>query len=282
MLRIGDFSRLGRITVKALRYYDEVGLLKPARIDTFTGYRYYSIQQLQQLNRILALKDLGFSLEEIAKLSEHYLPLEQLRRMLQAKRDELQRLVHQEQERLERVEARLKIIEQEHTMAQYDVVLKQLEPQLVASVREVIPNAERIGETFARIFDEVYDHVQRHNGQIVGHGFDLWYDPWHDSEPKNPKDRQQDLSVEAAIPIGGPLPQSERVKVNEIPGVDTMACVVHHGSFDGFPHAYGAVLTWIETNGYRVIGPYREVYLHYERNGDERKYVTEIQFPIAK
>jgi len=282
VLRIADFSRLGQITVKALRYYDEVGLLKPAHTDKFTGYRYYSIEQLQQLNRILALKDLGFSLEEIAKLSEQYLPPERLRRMLQAKRDELHQLVREEHERLQRVEARLKIIEQENIMAHYDVVLKQVDPQLVASVREVIPHSELIGATFARIFDEVYEHIQRHNGHLAGPGFDLWYDPWHDSEPKNPKDRQQDLSVEAAVPIVAPMPENERVKIYEIPGVDTMACVLHHGSFDGFPHAYGAVLTWVETNGYRVIGPYREVYLHYERNGDEGKYVTEIQFPVAK
>src|SRR5690349_13499337 len=115
MFKIGDFSKLSRVSVKTLRYYDELGLLKPAHVDHFTGYRYYSADQLPQLNRILALKDLGFSLEPT-----------QMREILLMKQIELRQRVQDDQARLIRVEARLRLIEQEDTMPTYDVVLKRI------------------------------------------------------------------------------------------------------------------------------------------------------------
>lgn len=133
MLKIGHFSKLSHVTVKALRLYDQLGLLKPAHVDHFTGYRYYSADQLPRLNRILAFKDLGFSLEQIAKVLDENLPPAEIRGMLRLKYAELQRLVEEEQARLLRVEARLKQIEREDTMLNYDIVLKTVEPIKVAS-----------------------------------------------------------------------------------------------------------------------------------------------------
>lgn len=107
MIKIGDFSKLSMVSIKTLRYYDEMGLLKPVNADQFTGYRYYSASQLPRLNRILALKDLGFSLEQIAQVLNEGVSLEQLRGMLRLKRAELQQHISNEQERLTRIEARL-------------------------------------------------------------------------------------------------------------------------------------------------------------------------------
>lgn len=129
MFKIGDFSRLSKVTVKALRYYDELGLLKPAHVDRFTGYRYYSAAQLPRLNRILALKDLGFALEQMAVFLDQHVSPEQIRGMLNLRRSELQQHITEEQARLARVEARLRQIEQEDTMPAYDVVLKKVEPR---------------------------------------------------------------------------------------------------------------------------------------------------------
>jgi DNA-binding transcriptional MerR regulator len=112
MFKIGEFSRISRVSVKTLRYYDGIGLLTPARVDLFTGYRYYSADQLPRLNRILALKDLGLSLEQIAALLDDDLPPAEIRGMLRLKRVEIQQHLEEEQARLARVEARLKQIEQ--------------------------------------------------------------------------------------------------------------------------------------------------------------------------
>ena len=125
MFKIGDFSRLSLVSVKALRYYDELGLLKPARVDEFTGYRYYSASQLTRLNRILAMKDMGMSLEQIALLLDKELTPDQIRGMLRLKQVELRQQLVEGQARLARIEAWLQAFEQEVTMPAYDVVLKE-------------------------------------------------------------------------------------------------------------------------------------------------------------
>src|SRR5690349_6063348 len=113
MFKIGDFSRISQVPVTALRYYDEVGLLKPAQIDKWTGYRYYSASQLPRLNRILALRDLGFSLDQIADLLDNEVPAAEIRGMLRLRQAEMQERMEEERARLVRVETRLKQIEME-------------------------------------------------------------------------------------------------------------------------------------------------------------------------
>jgi DNA-binding transcriptional MerR regulator len=85
MFSIGEFARLGTVSVRTLRHYDEIGLLHPAKVDSNTGYRSYAADQLGQLNRIMALKDLGFSLEQTRKLVSG-ITLEELRGMLALRR----------------------------------------------------------------------------------------------------------------------------------------------------------------------------------------------------
>jgi effector-binding domain-containing protein len=272
MIKIGDFSKLSQVTVKTLHHYDQLGLLKPLQVDRFTGYRYYGLEQLSRLNRILALKDLGFSLQQIAQVLADDLPSSEIRGMLKLKQAEVQQQVLVEQARLARIEARLRQIEQEQRMPANEVVLKKIEPQLVAAIRDTIPDRSQVNAMFNRLFDEVSAYVVQHDGKFAGPPMDLW----HDNEY-----RERDMNVEAIVPIQGPLPESERVRVYELPGVETMACVLHHGSFDNFGESYGAIFQWIEANGYRIVGPNREIYLQYERNGDPARYITEIQFPVV-
>ena len=128
MFKIGDFSKLSRVPVKTLRYYDEIGLLPPEQVDQYTGYRYYSAHQLERLNRILALKDLGLSLEQIRQMLVQSLPADQIRGMLRLKQAELAEEISDNQARLARVEARLRQIEQENGMPDYEVTIKKLPP----------------------------------------------------------------------------------------------------------------------------------------------------------
>ena len=112
-LKIGDFARIGQVTVQTLRHYDELGLLKPSEVDPPSGYRYYVLNQLPRLHRILALRDLGFSLEQIAHLIDDDLPPTELRGMLRLKQAELRQQVNEGLDWLERLEARLRLIEGE-------------------------------------------------------------------------------------------------------------------------------------------------------------------------
>ncbi len=271
MIRIGDFSKLSQVSIKTLRYYDEMGLFRPINVDRFTGYRYYSASQLPRLHRILALRDLGLSLDQIAQVLDEGVSPEQLRGMLRLKRAELQQHIAGEQERLARVEARLNTIDLEDTMPDYDVVIKQIEPQLVAGVRDTLASYPEVG----RLFTEVYGHLARHgvNGlDLIGAAI------WHDDEYKT-----SDIDGEAVAYLKQPIPEDEQVKVYELPAA-TMASVVHKGAYNSLNQAYEAIGRWIEANGYKIAGPNREIYLYCTQpvRQDDDLYVTEIQFPVAK
>jgi DNA-binding transcriptional MerR regulator len=139
MIRIGDFSRLSHTPVSTLRYYDEVGLLKPVEVDHFTGYRYYTFDQLERLHRILALKDLSFSLEEIARLLADDLPTRQVHGMLHRKRAYLHEQVQDHHEQLERLDAWLKQIEKENNMTPHSIRTARIESDLPDIVRITNP-----------------------------------------------------------------------------------------------------------------------------------------------
>jgi effector-binding domain-containing protein len=271
MIRIGDFSKLSRVTVKALRYYDEVGLLKPTCVDDFTGYRYYTYEQLPRLNRILALKDLGFSLEQIGQLLADDLTPEQLRGMLKLRQAEIRQRLQEQTEHLRRVEARLRQIEQEQSMSKYDVVIKKVEPLKVAALRGVVPTPPEQG----RLWQELESHLAAQQVQPAGPCLSLY----HDDEYK-----EQDWDIEVCEPIEVSLQETERVKVRQLPGLESAACTVHHGPFVTIGEAYDALMKWIGENGYHIVGPGREVYLREAKGADQNDpdTVTEIQFPVEK
>lgn len=271
MIRIGDFSKLSRVPVKTLRYYDEVGLLRPVEVDAFTGYRLYEYSQLSDLNRILALKELGFSLEEIGRLLDDNLTAEQMRGMLKLREAEARQRMQQEAERLERIEARLRQIEQEKCMSKYDVVIKSAEEIKVATVRDVVPTPPDQG----RLWQELGGYLAMNRIRPNGVCFTLYYDDEF-------KERDWDLEVCEQIDVD--LKESKRIKVRTLPAIDSMACTIHHGPFVTIGEAYNALGQWITANGYRITGPCREVYLAPSDNGSQTdpNTVTEIQFPVEK
>jgi predicted transcriptional regulator YdeE len=270
MLKIGDFSKLAQVSVKTLRHYGRLGLLKPAWIDRYTGYRYYELDQLPRLNRILALKDLGFSLEQIRHILRAELAATELRGMLRLKQAELEQQVLAEQARLARVEARLRQIEHEGTLPQYEVVLRQVEPWLVAGIRDRIPSYRDVGTLFAELCEALRQAgmVAEALGPYVGIYYDTEY-------------REHDVDVEAAVPIPQRIPNSARAAVHVLSGAPTAACLVHEGPHETLIEAYNALTAWMQANGYRIVAPNREVYLQGAAPGvDPTRYVTEIQIPV--
>lgn len=269
MFKIGEFARIGRTPVTTLRFYDEVGLLKPAHVDEATGYRYYTIEQLPRLNRILALRDLGLSMEQIAQLLQETVAPELVRQILDLKQAELRQRLREEQERLARVEVRLRQIDEEGRMSSYDTVLKRIEAIRVASVRTVVPTYRHIDE----VFQELTAYIGRSGGCITGPAIAVWYDRLY---------QEHDPDGEAAFPIQGDLPESERIKVKNLPEVELVACTVHRGSFSLLTQAYAAIFTWVRVHGYQVSGPLREVYLHNDPKENPDTYLTEVQLPVTR
>src|SRR5215211_1602284 len=164
MIKIGEFSKLVQVPVATLRYYDQVGLLKPVEVDRFTGYRYYSASQLPRLHRILALKGLGFSLEQIGAVLDEGLTPEQIRGMLRLRHAQISQQLADAHSQLVAVEVRLQQIEREEQLSAYDVMLKRVEPLLVASVRSILPNHSAVGA----LFGEVYAAIGSHVGTALG------------------------------------------------------------------------------------------------------------------
>lgn len=272
MFKIGDFSKLSQVTVKALRYYDEIGLLKPANVDQFTAYRYYSADQFPRLNRILTFKDLGFSLDQIARLLDEELSPAEMRGMLRMRQMEIQHQVAEEQAKLARVEIRLRQMEQEGKMPEYDVVIKTVETLKVASTRSVIPTYSDVGT----LFGEVYGYLMQSRITPAGPPMAIYHDPEY---------KEENVDVEAAVPLEKQVPATKMIKMRDLPGAQ-VANTVHHGGYDSIGEAYNTLMKWIGANGYRVSGPCREVYLKgpdkENMDADPSEFVTEVQCPVEK
>jgi DNA-binding transcriptional MerR regulator len=271
MIKIGDFARLSQVSVVALRYYDEMDLLKPIRVDAFTGYRFYSASQLPRLNRILALKDLGFSLEQIKLMLADGLSLEQLRSMLTLQRNEVEKRLVEERDRLVRIEARLRQIELEDSMPNYDVVLKTVPAMLVASCRVTIPTNDQVPQYLAPAYKNVYDYLHAEGVRDNGLCLTLWH---------SPADVYENEVAEAIVSVDRSLPGTDQVKVYELPPTQ-VASLVHHGNFEDFTQGHAALLEWVDANGYRIVGPYREIYIKHDKS-NLTDTTTEIQFPVEK
>src|SRR3982750_1709449 len=138
MFTVGEFSRLAQVSKRLLRYYDEFGLLKPLHTDRFTGYRYYSAEQLPQLNRILVLKDLGLALEQIRDILHNKVSADEIQGMLLLKKAEIEQQLQSEIQRIRNIESRLQSIRNAETHQPLDVVMKQIPAQPVLSVRTII------------------------------------------------------------------------------------------------------------------------------------------------
>lgn len=277
MFKIGEFSKLVQVPVATLRYYDQVGLLKPVEVDRFTGYRYYSTSQLPRLHRILALKGLGFSLEQIGAALDEDLTVEQMRGMLRLRHAQISQQLADVQQQLAEVEVRLQQIEREAELSSYDVMLKHVEPLLVASVRAILPAHSASGSLFPEVYEAIGPHVPQALGPHPGQGGQtmvLWYDTEH---------KERDVDGAAAFILRCPVPESGRMRCHELPAA-TMAATVHHGSYNTIGEAHEAILRWVEANRYRIVGPDREIYLYNAMpiRLDDPTYVTEIQYPVEK
>lgn len=270
MIKIGYFARLGAVSVATLRHYDELGLLKPAHIDSFSGYRYYTVEQLALLNRILALKELGFSLDQIQQILHDGLTREQLRTLLEQKRAEVAQRIAEEQARLQRIDVRLCKLHQEDRMPSYDVVVKTTAAQLVLSKRIVVPTNDQVPAYLDKAYAELGDYAARNGVKQIGPNLTLWY---------TPSDVFSNEEVEVAIPIDRSLPSQGDLVCRELPSVE-VAAAVHQGEFAQFQQLYPSLLSWISDHGYQINGPSREIYIHHDCDNLQQS-TTEVQFPIV-
>jgi DNA-binding transcriptional MerR regulator len=265
MLIIGAFSRMSQVSIKALRFYDEIGLLKPTHVDGESGYRYYAANLLPRLNRMLFLKELGFSLNEIGQVLKGDLPLATVRRMLRQQLRTRQRRLEEEQRRLAQITAWLAQLEHAERLPDYEVTIKEVAPRWVASMRSPLDSYADAGQLFA----ELDEYLEGQN-TMGPHGA-----IWHACTG-----REQKIDCEALVLLRRPVVASNQVRVYELPAA-SVACVIHQGNDETCSQAYMTARTWIKSQGHTVTGPNRELYWNDDTQPDGDSSVTEIQFPIV-
>ncbi|MEM8535899.1 MAG: MerR family transcriptional regulator [Chloroflexota bacterium] len=276
MLKIGDFARFTDTTVKTLHHYDEIGLLKPASIDSFTGYRYYTVAQMERMNRILALKDLGFPLEQITHLLDNNLSIDEISGMLKLRQAELQSRIEAEQARLDRVAARIRLMQQEGQAPQYEVIIKQVEAIRVLSTRKIIPDQGYIPVFFGEVMSLLKQH------RIVSTG--PWLALYHHGEY-----RTFDLDMEVAIPVGAtvtpPVPSdaTPEMCIRTLPPQTVASTVCHMESPVDVFESYQRLLTWIEFHEYGIADdPCREVYFETAKPGEPFVFETQLVVDVDR
>ncbi|CAH8771063.1 MerR family transcriptional regulator [Paenibacillus dendritiformis] len=269
MFKISEFSKLSQVPAKTLRYYDQLGLLRPACKDSQSGYRYYTSEQLLRLQRIFALKDLGFTLEQIKQILHDEVSAADIRRMLLLKQAEVESLIQSETERLLRIEARLKQLEQEgDKLPRHEVLVKKLEPTMVVSIREAT-NRVRIPGLLA----EIDEYLQWNGLPAASRHIVVWH---------SYAEGENGVELAVACPVPRLLPDTDRFTTMTLPGM-TAASVTHMSRPGTESNVCIDLGAWIERNGYRISPelPSREVYAS-RQEGDGRMYVTDTQMPIME
>ena len=278
MLRIGEFSRLSQVTVKTLRYYDEIGLLKAATVDPFTNHRYYTVDQLTCIHRIVALKELGLSLQQIAQMLNDNLDLQEMRGMLKLKHAEIQQRVQAEQARLTQVgKFRLRLLEVEEQMPEIEIVVKQVEAFHALTLRRTYATAEecqRFGDQLQPLAEEA---VKKANVPYLGPETEIHY-----GEEFRFTDIDMEFvgRVEPSWTQDLPLGDLGTFVVREVAGLETAATYMHEGAIEQLPEKLALVQRWAVANNYRLCDEIRLVHhrgpLHYQ---DENNLI-EVQCKI--
>ncbi len=273
MFRIGEFSRIARVSARLLRYYDELGLLRPGVVDASSGYRYYTTAQLQRLNRILVLRDLGLSLEQIGGVIDQQASAAQLRAMLEIRRTDAERALAEESARLKHIEARIAQLEAGVGEDLDDVLIRAEPARRIVSVRRTVASFVEAREIIGELARTLPKQMPRDVlGQIIGIAHSAEYEP-------------DAIDVELGFVLNGepaalPVVGAGTLLVRDLPPVKHMAACVRVGLPEHAHLITGKIGRFVEANGYRLAGPSREVFLRPPRPDHMEESVVEMQFPV--
>lgn len=264
MFGIGTVARLAGVSVRTLRYYDEIGLLHPVWADPSSGYRWYEAEQLHRLHRILALRDLGVPLAEIALLLDESLSVEALRGILLLRRAEAHDRLAAEAERLARVEARLTQME-ETSMTDHDVIVKSTGPDWVIAITEELAGLADIGAAHGRLWPRLHATLDALGVRRVPPSIAV-------------EQGERPIRFTAALPVPDDIRYEDAgVRTIELPGLSRAATTVIHGDPD-FDAGFKALHTWAGETGEHPAGESREIYL--DCDGPRDTWVVELQIAL--
>ena len=269
MYRIGEFSKLTKTTIKALRYYDDVGLLKPEEIDKFTGYRFYTTNQLVELHRIQSLRQIGLSIDEIKLIISGKAKSQ---RILEKRKAEILVGLAYEQDQLSRIEFILSGKEEENFMS-YQAIIKELPECIVYSKKMTVPNYNAYFEVIPVIGEQLVAKYPDLKCSVPEYCFITYLDGEY---------KEKDINVEFCEAVDKMMPDFEDIVFKKIESVQAVS-VMHKGNYAGLSQAYAFVFKWIEENGYTVTSYPRESHIDGIWNKEnEEDWLTELQIPVVK
>lgn len=271
MFRIGEFSRLVRVSPRMLRHYEKCGMIVPAEIDPFTGYRGYSAGQIPLLNKIVSLRDVGFSIDEITEILPRYDDAAYLDRMLQRRAEAVKHVITTEREKLDQIAELSNKMRKERNTMLYDVELKSLPGAKVLSLRGVIPAYNQEG----LLWEKLSGFVMENGIECVAGGYSIYYDEEY---------KEADVDVEIALPVKTLGESKGEFVFRELEAVPTAATVRFSGPYDGgYDAASEKLAGWMEASGYGFAGNMRgQVIVGYDKTQDPTQFLTELQVPVAK
>jgi DNA-binding transcriptional MerR regulator len=275
MFRIGEFSRIAQTPISQLRYYDKIGLFQPEHIDRFTGYRYYQAAQLPDLNRILAMKELGLSLDQIHRLVVDDVSADELRGMLALKKAQVEQDLHTQLERLHHIEARLEQVEREGTLQNDDIIIKELPAQPIYSFYDTLPHLKMAAKHLMEMRKLLPSRIPQ---KKLSHFTAVLHSEGFAAEDV---DIELGFLLHEAVDETTALSEGQELKTRILPRVEMAACVVRVGGIQNGYESYGNVGLWLDTNDYILSGPVREVFIVPPNPAKPEDTVVEIQVPVT-
>ncbi|WP_028043227.1 MerR family transcriptional regulator [Candidatus Stoquefichus massiliensis] len=270
MFKIGEFSKLTQVSVRMLRYYDETGLLKPAKIDPWTGYRMYSVEQIPILNKIIYLRDSGFNVAEITT-ALHCENDDFIIEQLDKKYEDIKHNIQIEQEKLKKIEiAKSQLLNGKNEM-HYNISIKSIPSYQVLSLRKIIPDYYYEG----KLWSELSEFSKQHRIELSNDTFSIY----HDKDYK-----EENVDVELCVIVSKTGVDSGPFKYRHTEPVLIMACTMVYGEFSNIATAYLTFAKWLQKNSqYKMKGENRQIVHRGPWNEDNpKKYLTEIQIPLEK
>ncbi|MGB4441100.1 MAG: MerR family transcriptional regulator [Coriobacteriia bacterium] len=281
-LRIGEFSALGRVSVRMLRHYEKLGLLAPAETDAFTSYRYYALDQLPRLNRIIALNQLGFTLEQVGEILATNPDADAMRHLLQDRRASLAEQIEEGARRLEQVDVRLAQIDREGLPPEdSEVALKPLPAVTVASVRTVVPSIESMSDYCDDHFGRIAAWLRERGIPASGLTMNLYH---MDEYRETNLDMESAMVVDPSLSDALPNPATGSIGVRRVDEESQAASLVLRSGFSGIEGGVLTLLGWVAATGMNVVGPLREVHLfgHPDLVGADDPAVLELVVPVRR
>lgn len=264
MVKIGEFAQLGNVSVRALRFYHEAGLLEPRHVDPSTNYRSYDTKQLQDLQDIRLYKAMRFSLAEIRDLLQKRLSPAERHQILRDRRALLKQRIAGDMENLARIEAQLHAAAHRNAQASWRIEMRETQPVWVASTRHKIRSYDEAGGLF--------DEIERRIGQefMLGKRAALWHTCANDGPQ---------IDCEALRFLKRRASPARGVRVYHMPAVRVVS-LFHTGAEESIPQAYQALHTWLGRSGFVSRGPKCEIYWVEPPKGREGESLTEIRLPV--